>query len=121
ACAKTARAPAGSAFEASEPGELPCRCGSTCSGTTLPLNDAGALLRACHASTLIRTLPACLGAFLAMRMLVLCALASAGLADVRAKCADLLREVAASRHEGRCKPADGGTVHVQANALGHVL
>lgn len=57
-------------------------------------------MRACHPPAFFRALLACLRALLAMRMLMLRAFLGAGLADVGAQRAELLRKVASSRHEG---------------------
>lgn len=53
-----------------------------------------------------------------MLVVVLFAFRSAGLADVRAECANLRSVNAAARHEARCETADGCAVHIVADARG---
>lgn len=60
-------------------------------------------------------------AFLAVSCLMLCTLVAAGLADVSAKLANLLRELATTRHVGCCHAADFGAIHVECDAPGHCL
>ena len=79
------------------------------------------LLRACHAPALIRALLACLCTLLTMRMLMPCALLAAGFADVCAQAAQLLCKVTSPCHVGGSESANSSAVHVQPNALGHLL
>jgi hypothetical protein len=57
---------------------------------------------------------------LAVIVLVLTALVGAGLANVRADSANLVREARIPTHESGCRPANRRAIMVQVDATGHV-
>jgi hypothetical protein len=74
-----------------------------------------------HAAASLRTTPASLGALLAMRHLMLCALVTACRANIGALLADRDGELAAARHPGGGNTANLRTVHIQCNTACHRL
>ena len=82
---------------------------------------AGLLARARHRAALFRAASAGRGAFLAVAHRVLGAFVRAGVAGVRAHCADGGCEFTAARHRGGRQPADVGAFHVQRDASRHHL
>jgi len=72
-----------------------------------------------HLFALLRAGLASSGACLTVIHGVFGAFFAACLADLRAKLADLRRELTSAGHEASGKPANRGAVHVQRNASGH--
>jgi len=73
----------------------------------------------CHLAQRFDAASARLGALLAVLVRVLSAFGCAGLANRRAKLADLLGERATARHKSSCQSADRRAVDVERDAVRH--